>query len=337
MLVRWAAMSVFLPLLLHGQRETSDIYKEASPAVVAIEGAHKSGSGFLISADGVVVTNYHVVSGEKNVSVRFANGLELTADEVIAEDPQHDIVLLRVKGRGFPKLTLGDSDRVLPGDSVVVISNPFGLTASVSDGLVSGIREFDGRKMLQISAPISPGSSGGPVLDRAGRVVGVARATIPGGQNLNLAVPANVVAAIAANPKRFSDDPRASSSQSAPSAQVQEIARYIDAHLYQEARDQLRALCRTTSSIQDCILCSARCFSECRTIWKLPIISRSRSSWTRAFGRPENGRQMLNFVFGKRRGTLRRVLRRLAFTIIYQGPRINRLGRLLFMPRRCWR
>jgi hypothetical protein len=235
-------MSVFFPLLLHGQRQTPDIYKEASPAVVAIEGEHKSGSGFLITADGVVVTNYHVVAGEKNVSVRLASGLELAVDEVIAEDPQLDIVLLRVKGKGFPKLTLGDSDRVQPGDSIMVISNPLGLAGSVTDGLVSGVREFDGAKMLQISAPISPGSSGGPVFDHAGRVIGVARATLLGGQNLNLAVPSNVVAAIVANPKRLSEDFHASPSQSTPNVQMQKIARYIDAHLYPEARDQLRAL-----------------------------------------------------------------------------------------------
>jgi tetratricopeptide (TPR) repeat protein len=242
MLVQSLAMSVFFPLLLHGQKQASDIYKESSPAVLSVEGEHKSGSGFLISADGVVVTNYHVVAGEKNISVRLASGLELAIDEVIAEDSQLDIVLLRVKAKGFPKLTLGDSDRVLPGDPITVISNPLGLTGSVSDGLVSGVREFDGAKMLQISAPISPGSSGGPVLDRAGRVIGVARATILGGQNLNLAVPANAVAALAANPKRLSDDSHASPSRSVPNLQMQKIARYIDAHLYPEARDQLGAL-----------------------------------------------------------------------------------------------
>lgn len=243
MLRRGLAVCVFFPFLAHGQRQTSDIYKESSPAVVTVEGERKSGSGFLISEDGVVVTSYHVVAGEKNVSIRLASGLELAMDEIIAEDARLDIVLLRLKGKGFPKLTLGDSDQVLPGDSIVVISNPLGLAGSVSDGLVSGVREFDGAKMLQISAPISPGSSGGPVLDRAGRVVGVARATILGGQNLNLAVPTNVVAAIAANPKRPSDD-HVSPSQSVSNAQIEKIARYVEAHLYPEARDQLRALVR---------------------------------------------------------------------------------------------
>lgn len=238
-----SGLAVFacFPFLVHSQRQTSDIYKESSPAVVTIEGEHRSGSGFLISEDGVVVTNYHVVAGEKNLSIRLASGVELAIDEIIAEDSQLDVVLLRLKGKGFPKLTLGDSDQVLPGDSIVVISNPLGLTRSVSDGLVGGVRDLGGAKMFQISAPISPGSSGGPVLDRAGRVVGVACATILGGQNLNLAVPSNVVAAIAANPKRPSDD-RASTSRVGSNARIQRIARYVEAHLYPEARDQLRGL-----------------------------------------------------------------------------------------------
>ncbi len=242
MLCRKVAALVAVPVLLCGQRQTSDIYKEASPAVVAVQGEHKSGSGFLISADGIVVTNHHVVAGEANISVRLASGLELAIDEIIADDPQLDIALFRVKGRGFPKLTLGDSDRVVPGDPIMVISNPMGLPGSVSDGLVSGVREFEGTKLLQISAPISPGSSGGPVLDRAGNVIGVARATILGGQNLNLAVPANVVAKIAANPKRLSENAHTRPSQAATSGQMEKIVRYVDAHLYTEARDQLGAL-----------------------------------------------------------------------------------------------
>src|ERR1035438_9649163 len=225
MLHRRVAALVVVPVLLYGQRQTSDIYKEASPAVVTVQGEHKSGSGFLISADGIVVTNHHVIAGEAKISVRLASGLELAIDEIIADDPQLDIALFRVKGKGFPKLTLGDSDRVVPGDPIMVISNPMGLSGSVSDGLVSGVREIDGAKLLQISAPISPGSSGGPVLDRAGKVIGVARATILGGQNLNLAVPANVVATIAANPRRLPDDSLIPSSQTAAGGQMEKIAR----------------------------------------------------------------------------------------------------------------
>ena len=125
MLVRYGVALILFPAFLaQAQKTTPDIYRDANPAVVEIEGEQKSGSGFMISSDGIVVTNYHVVAGEKTVSVRLTNGLELTTDEVLAEDQQLDIVILHINGKGFPKLRIGDSARVSPGDSVVVIGNP---------------------------------------------------------------------------------------------------------------------------------------------------------------------------------------------------------------------
>ncbi len=249
MLVRYGVALILFPAFLaQAQKTTPDIYRDANPAVVEIEGEQKSGSGFMISSDGIVVTNYHVVAGEKTVSVRLTNGLELTTDEVLAEDQQLDIVILHINGKGFPKLRIGDSARVSPGDSVVVIGNPLGLNSSVSEGLISGIREIDGMKLLQISAPISPGSSGGPVLNHAGDVIGVVRATIVGGQNLNLAIPANVVTSLMAtggSPKLLSalsaSHPK-EGVDSSNGSEIQKAARYLAAHLYSEARDQLKVL-----------------------------------------------------------------------------------------------
>src|ERR1035438_9539845 len=117
------------------QKQPSQIYREASPAVVVIEGTKKVGSGFLISDDGIVVTNFHVVSGETSVSIRFAGGLELVTDDVVASDPDLDVVLLRLKGKDFQKVPMGDSDHVVPGDEVEVISNPLGLEGSITNGL----------------------------------------------------------------------------------------------------------------------------------------------------------------------------------------------------------
>jgi hypothetical protein len=172
----------------------SEIYRDVGDAVVLISGAHKSGSGVVISQDGMmVVTNFHVISGEDSVTVRFGNGLEVVTDEVLAADPTRDLAILSLPGHG-PKLAqLGDSDRVTPGDPIVVISNPLGLEHSVSSGLISGVRILDGKEALQISAPISPGSSGGPVFDRDGKVIGIATATLIDGQNINLAIPSNAV------------------------------------------------------------------------------------------------------------------------------------------------
>lgn len=189
--------------LLSAQKPPATIYKDSISAVVAITGASKMGSGFIIAPDGVVVTNLHVVSGEHRVSVRLAGGLELSTDEVLAADPALDIALLRLQTAWkLPSLPLGDSDRVSPGDSVVVISNPLGLEGSVTNGLVSGLRNIGGKTVLQISAPISRGSSGGPVFDRDGAVIAVARSTVIGGQNVNLAVPVNSIKRLLETPRR---------------------------------------------------------------------------------------------------------------------------------------
>jgi hypothetical protein len=191
---RFIILLICLSAVAQTSKPPSEIYRDVGDAVVLISGAHKSGSGVVISQDGMmVVTNFHVIAGEDSVTVRFGNGLEVVTDEVFAADPARDLAILSLPGHG-PKLAqLGDSDRVTPGDPVVVISNPLGLEHSVSSGLISGVRILDGKEALQISAPISPGSSGGPVFDRDGKVIGIATATLIDGQNINLAIPSNAV------------------------------------------------------------------------------------------------------------------------------------------------
>jgi hypothetical protein len=148
-----------------------------------------------------IVTNYHVVSGENSVTVKFASGLELSTTEVVASDPDADLAVLKLDGAAPGHSDLGDSDSLAVGQRIFVISSPLGLQGSVTEGLVSAIREIRGARLLQISAPISPGSSGGPVFDQDGKVVGIATATMEGAQNVNMAIPSSTIQSLLRNPK----------------------------------------------------------------------------------------------------------------------------------------
>jgi S1-C subfamily serine protease len=151
------------------------------------------GSGFYISPD-VVVTNAHVVDGAGYVEVKKnLKDRPIRVLEILAVDRDADVALLRTSEPGVP-LVLSD---FLPGagEPVVVISSPLGLEKTVSQGIISGFREHNKKRYLQITAPISPGSSGGPVLDRQGRVLGVTAFILDGNhaQNLNFAIPAREI------------------------------------------------------------------------------------------------------------------------------------------------
>lgn len=171
------------------------LYRQASPAVVIIEvtGSDgklaKSGSGLLVSADGKLLTNYHVISHSKQATVRLANGDAYDIVEVIAVDKRKDIAFLKIPAVDLPFVKLGRSNAVEVGHTIYSIGSPLGLQNTLSQGLVSGIRDMDGYRLFQISAPISHGSSGGPVFNLNGEVIGIAVLTIEGGQNLNFAIP----------------------------------------------------------------------------------------------------------------------------------------------------
>jgi hypothetical protein len=170
----------------------ADIAARALPAVVTIRTEQSLGTGFVVRPDGWIATNLHVVaSGGAKVRVRLRDDRELEVVELLAASPEHDLALVRVVARGLPTVPLGDSDSMRPGDSVVAIGNPLGLEDTVSNGLVSARRKVsDGFEVLQISAPIAPGSSGGPIFNDRGEVIGIATAVLQGGQNINFGVPA---------------------------------------------------------------------------------------------------------------------------------------------------
>ncbi len=155
------------------------------------------GSGFVITSDGLVVTNNHVIERAESIVVRTADGKSFEA-QVVGRDPETDLALLRLTdARDLVVVTLGDSDDLEVGDWVVAIGNPFGLDTSVTHGLISarerviGVGPFD--DFIQTNALINPGNSGGPLFDMKGHVVGVTTAIMNQGQGIGFAVPVNLV------------------------------------------------------------------------------------------------------------------------------------------------
>ncbi len=195
--IAWLCLIAFSSLVV--AQETvgwSLLVSKVSPAVVTIVSSDvmtiAQGSGFLISSDGKIVTNFHVVEGKKNILARLSDGSFLVITGVLATDEANDLVILKADGRNLPFVSLGDSDAVEVGEAICVIGSPMLLEGTVTVGIVSAVRELkDGRKLLQITAPISRGSSGSPVFNRKGEVIGIASFYLAEGQNLNFAIPVN--------------------------------------------------------------------------------------------------------------------------------------------------
>ena len=156
-----------------------------------------AGSGVIIGADGTVVTNYHVVDGAREITVTMSDKKEYKA-RVIGKDPKTDIAIIRIEGKGtFKSAVLGDSEKLRVGEWVLAIGNPFGLSNTVTSGIVSakgriiGAGPYD--DFIQTDAPINPGNSGGPLFNMKGEVVGINTAIIPNGQGIGFAIPASTV------------------------------------------------------------------------------------------------------------------------------------------------
>ena len=147
------------------------------------------GSGFFVGRD-QIASNLHVVKGAARGYAKLV-GQKTKHDikGISAIDASRDLVILKISGATAPAIPLGASGAVEVGETVFAVGNPRGLEGTFSEGIVSSVREVGTDKLLQITAPISPGSSGGPVLNSKGAVVGVAVATFRGGQNLNFAIP----------------------------------------------------------------------------------------------------------------------------------------------------
>jgi len=159
------------------------------------------GSGFFVDG-GYIATNVHVVRGAfGGTAKRIGKPEKGEITGIVAIDTARDLVLLSVKGLSSPSLAIRPSKDIAVGEEVYAIGNPQGLEGTISQGIVSGIRRLANTEILQITAPISPGSSGGPVLDQKGRAIGVAVATFRSGQNLNFAIPIDYLTALLSQPK----------------------------------------------------------------------------------------------------------------------------------------
>jgi serine protease Do len=185
-------------------KNPAQIAEQAMPSVVSVVTETSLGSGFVVSPNGLVVTNLHVVAGRSEVLV-VIGGEKLPVKRIYNGDIRRDLVVLEIETKGLRALPLGDSDRVRTGEQVVAIGNPLGLDHTVSNGLVSAVREVAPElTMLQISAPIAPGSSGGPLFNDRGEVIGVATGILVGGQNLNFGVPVNYLKPLLETPSPLS-------------------------------------------------------------------------------------------------------------------------------------
>lgn len=181
------------------RKDIPSIARTASGSVVSIVMSDKEGkplgqgSGFVVSADGFIVTNYHVIAEGASAVAKFPDGAFYIIDGVVASDKVRDIAILKAHGHNLRPLKLGNSDRLDVGEQVVAIGSPRGLESTVSDGIVSGVRSLEekGGKYIQITAPISPGSSGGPLFNMSGEVVGITTMYLKNGENLNFAIPVN--------------------------------------------------------------------------------------------------------------------------------------------------
>ena len=185
----------------------AEIFRERAPSVVSVRiealgGQEGGGTGFLIDDQGTFITNHHVIAHARQVRVKLFDGTIVEHVDLLVASEQEDIALLQIRTTApLRPVPLGDSDAITVGERVVSIGNPLGLEHTLTDGVVSARRMVEGRPMIQTSAPISPGNSGGPLFDTHGRVVGISTAVVGIGyaQNLNLARPINAAKSMIAS------------------------------------------------------------------------------------------------------------------------------------------
>ena len=172
------------------------------------------GSGFFVR-DNLIATNYHVIEGAARGTAKLVGKFTTyTIEGVTATDKTNDLALLKVTAPGIKPLPLGNSTDVKIGETVYVAGNPKGLEGTFSNGIISSRRDKNTKERLQMTAPISPGSSGGPVLNSKGEVIGVSFMTLVGGQNLNFAIPSRYLTELLTKSKSKPAEPLAQGNRS---------------------------------------------------------------------------------------------------------------------------
>jgi len=172
----------------------SSIIEESLPSVITVKTDVSQGTGFLISSDGYFITNAHVLSGARTVSVVNYEQNEISAS-FVGYDADFDIALLKISGN-YDALILGNSDDVQIGESVIAIGNPLGLQFSVSEGIISAVNRIGQNSeyaYIQTDAALNPGNSGGPLINKKGKVIGINNFKIGGGENIGFALESNYI------------------------------------------------------------------------------------------------------------------------------------------------
>jgi S1-C subfamily serine protease len=188
-------------------RAVIEVVEAVGPAVVSLTvgrnasdesaGVNGAGSGVVIAPDGYVLTNDHLVRGANEIGVTLTDGTTMTA-HVTGKDPATDIAVVRAQGSQLPCATLGDSSGLRVGQLAIAVGNPYGYHSTVSTGVISALnrdlRTEEGRlieNVIQHTAPLNPGNSGGPLVDSRGRIVGINTAIIAMAQGIGFSIPAN--------------------------------------------------------------------------------------------------------------------------------------------------
>jgi hypothetical protein len=221
---KWFATTtiMLLPVLALAQTDAEQVYKQVAPAVVTVMAGDSTGTGFLVRDRRTFVTAAHVIDNGEIPVVRYGRGTLLQVRSMVVSKDL-DLAILEVDDEvAATPIPLGDRETISPGTQVYAIGTALGaLSHTLTDGMVSGIRRVGDKELLQVSSPMSPGMSGGPVLSRNGRVLGVISFTLIEGQNLNIAVAAKHVRRLLAEPLRPAEVVSAQLNKSASAPTVQ--------------------------------------------------------------------------------------------------------------------
>ncbi len=173
----------------------SEVIEDAIKSVVTIRTDTSQGSGFIVAKEGYIVTNAHVMEGAKAANIITYDGKTHTVSR-IGENREIDVILLKIEDESYEPLSLEDSDKAQVGEKVIAIGNPLGLQFSVSEGIVSAVHREGGNRLnayIQTDAPLNPGNSGGPLINRKGKVIGMNNFKVSGGENLGFALESNYI------------------------------------------------------------------------------------------------------------------------------------------------